>query len=146
LSDLEIPPWADALLRDSRVAHLASADANGRPLVVPICFVWDGAYLYSAVDAKPKVNRRLRRVRNIEQNPFVSLVVDHWHETWSRLRHVIVDGMATIIEDGGEWRGAIAALRAKYPQYQAMDVAVDFGAVIRIEPQAMRCWRGDVGG
>jgi hypothetical protein len=47
---------------------------------------------------------------------------------------LIVDGMATIVEDGDERRGAIAALRAKCPQYRAMDVAVDFGAVIRIQP------------
>lgn len=144
LTDLDLPPWAEELLRDSKVAHLATADANGRPLVVTICFVWDGVHLNSAIDAKPKTTRRLRRVRNIEENPRVSLIVDRWHETWSRLRHVIVDGIATIIEDGDAWRGAITALRAKYPQYQAMDVAVDFGAVIRIKPQAVRCWRGDV--
>ena len=145
MTDLNLPPWAEELLRDSRVAHLATADANGRPLVVTICFVWDGVNLYSAIDAKPKTTRRLRRVRNIEENSRISLIVDRWHETWSRLRHVIVDGKATIIEDGDEWRGAITALRAKYPQYQTMDVAVDFGAVIRIEPLAVRCWRGDAG-
>ncbi len=145
MTDLNLPPWAEELLRDSRVAHLATADANGRPLVVTICFVWEGVNLYSAIDAKPKTTRRLRRVRNIEENPRVSLIVDRWHETWNRLMHVIVDGKATIIEDGDEWRGAITALRAKYPQYQTMDVAVDFGAVIRIEPLAVRCWRGDAG-
>ena len=145
MTDLNLPTWAEELLRDSRVAHLATADVNGRPLVVTICFVWDGVNLYSAIDAKPKTTRRLRRVRNIEENPRVSLIVDRWHETWNRLMHVIVDGKATIIEDGDEWRGAITALRAKYPQYQTMDVAVDFGAVIRIEPQAVRCWRGDAG-
>ena len=143
MTDRDLPQWAEELLRDSRIAHLATADSGGRPLVVTICYVFDGERLYTAIDAKPKTTRRLRRVRNIEENPRVSLIVDRWDESWTRLRHVIVDGKATIVEGGDEWRRAIEALRGKYEQYRAMSIDRDFGAVIRIEPETVRCWRGD---
>src|SRR2546426_974484 len=73
---LEAPAWALALLRDARVGRLATADATGQPLVVPVCYVFDGTRCYSAVDAKPKRTRELRRLKNIAANPHVSLVVD----------------------------------------------------------------------
>jgi nitroimidazol reductase NimA-like FMN-containing flavoprotein (pyridoxamine 5'-phosphate oxidase superfamily) len=36
------------MLREARVGRLATADATGRPLVVPVCFTFDGAALNSA--------------------------------------------------------------------------------------------------
>ena len=91
------PAWALALLRDARVGRLATADAAGRPLVVPVCYAADSARIYSAVDAKPKATRNLRRLRNIADNPQVSLVVDVWDEDWSRLAWVIVEGRADVL-------------------------------------------------
>ena len=38
----------------ARVARLATADAAGRPHIVPVTFAVDGDVVYSAVDAKPK--------------------------------------------------------------------------------------------
>ena len=70
------PAWALAFLRDARVGRLATADASARPLVVPICYVFDGARCYSVVDAKPKRARDLRRLRNIAANPRAALVAD----------------------------------------------------------------------
>ncbi len=82
----DAPAWALALLRDARVGRLATADATGQPLVVPVCYALDadGRHLYSAIDAKPKRTRQLRRLRNIAANPRVSLVVDEYDEDWSR--------------------------------------------------------------
>src|SRR2546428_24239 len=91
---LDLPAWAAELLRESRVARLGTADRAGRPLVVPVCYAFDGRACFSAIDAKRKrvAGRDLRRVRNIEQNPHVSLVVDRYDEDWARLAWVIVDG------------------------------------------------------
>ena len=91
------PAWALALLRDARVGRLATADAAGRPLVVPVCYVFDGARCYSAVDAKPKRTRELRRLKNISANPHVSLVVDVWDEDWSKLCWLIVAPLKNMI-------------------------------------------------
>jgi PPOX class probable F420-dependent enzyme len=127
-------------LREARVGRLATADAAGRPLVVPVCFVLDGEAVYSAVDDKPKRTRELRRLRNVAENPQASLVVDEWHEDWSRLRWVIVEGRADVLRTGGEFDHAIEALREKYPQYRAMDLRTD-GAVLRLRTGRVLAWR-----
>jgi PPOX class probable F420-dependent enzyme len=135
------PAWALAFLREARVGRLATADAARRPLVVPVCFIFDGEALYWAVDDKPKRTRALRRVRNIAENPHVSLVVDHWDEDWSRLCWVIVEGLADVLTGGEDFARAIDALRTKYEQYRAMDLRSDGGAVVRVRPERILSWR-----
>jgi PPOX class probable F420-dependent enzyme len=135
------PAWALALLRDARVGRLATADAAGRPLVVPVCYAFDGVRCYSAVDAKPKRTRNLRRLRNIAENPHVSLVVDEWDEDWSRLRWVIVEGRTEVLTAGAEFTRAIDLLLAKYPQYRALPLERTEGAVIEIAPERILTWR-----
>ena len=136
------PEWALALLRDGRVARLATVDTKGRPLVVPVCYVFDGARCFTAVDGKPKATRDLRRLRNIADNPQVSLVVDLWDEDWSRLAWVIVEGRAEVLTGGDEFTRAIDLLVRKYPQYRAMGLDREQGAVIAVTPGRMLSWRG----
>jgi PPOX class probable F420-dependent enzyme len=100
---------------DARVARLATVDPDGRPHIVPICFALDGDTLYTAVDEKSKSTRRLRRLVNIEANPGVEVVVDHWDEDWSKLWWVRLGGEARIVEN--DERG-LDLLQAKYPQYR----------------------------
>ena len=138
---LDAPAWAIDFLREARVGRLATAGASGQPLVVPVCFVLEGGVVYSAVDAKPKRTRDLRRLRNIAENPLVSLVADEWDEDWTRLRWVIVEGRADVLADGEEFGGAIDRLREKYPQYRAMGLSRDAGAVIRITVSRVLAWR-----
>ena len=130
----------DRFLRSARSGHLATADAKGQPHVIPVCFVFDGKAIFSVLDAKPKTTslHKLRRVRNIMANPQVSLVVDHYEEDWSRLRYVLVLGVAGLLQEGDEWAQAIGKLRDKYPQYQAMDL--DESPVIKITPTRFIPW------
>jgi len=139
----DVPAWALELLREARVGRLATADARGRPLVVPVCFVHDDGVIYSAIDAKPKrdPSRALRRVRNITENPRVALVVDRYDEDWSQLRYAIVEGAATILSGGDEFTRAIDLLRDKYPQYHAMGLARDSGTLIRVVIERVVPWR-----
>jgi PPOX class probable F420-dependent enzyme len=137
---MDAPAWALAFLREARVGRLATADASARPLVVPVCFAFDTEALYSAVDDKPKRTRELRRLRNVAENPFVSLVVDEWSEDWSRLRWVIVEGRADVLRTGAEFSRALALLEEKYPQYRAMDLRTD-GAVLRLRGERILAWR-----
>jgi PPOX class probable F420-dependent enzyme len=139
--DRPTPAWALALLRDARVARLATVDTAGRPLVVPVCYAWDGARCYSAVDAKPKQTRNLRRLKNIADNPHVSLVVDVWDEDWSRLCWVIVEGRAEVLAGGPDFARAVDLLVAKYPQYTTLKLDRDAGAVIAITPERVLSWR-----
>ena len=134
------PAWALAFLREARVGRLATADAAGRPLVVPVCFAVDGEVLYSAVDDKPKRTRELRRLRNVAENPAVSLVIDEWSEDWSRLRWVIVEGRADVLRTGTDFSRAVELLEVKYPQYRVMDLRTD-GAVLRVHAERIVAWR-----
>ncbi len=135
-----LSPAQDRFLRSARTGHLATADAKGRPQVVPVCFVFDGQAIYSVLDAKPKTTplRQLRRVKNILANPRVSLVVDHYEENWDKLQYILVSGDAELLESDEKWAVAIAMLREKYPQYQAMDL--DQSPVIKITPVRYSPW------
>ena len=129
-----------ALIQSSRVAHLATADANGAPHLIPICFAFDGERFYSALDRKPKRTSptRLKRVRNILSNPNVALVIDHYEEEWRRLWYVLITGVAQLIHEGEEHRQAVVYLKEKYPQYRDMDI--DRTPVIRITASRITCW------
>ena len=130
------------LLNQTPAGHLATADAHGRPYVVPFCFVCEGGRIYSVLDAKPKSAdlRRLRRVRNILANPRVSMVIDHYDSDWSKLWFLLVQGRAELLEPGAEHVHALARLRAKYPQYRQMDL--DDNPIIKITPDQATGWRG----
>ena len=76
----------------ARVGRLATADAEARPHAVPVCFAFAGDRIVSPVDEKPKRvgPHRLRRCRDVDENPRVALVVDRYAEDWSRLGWVQV--------------------------------------------------------
>ena len=106
-----------------RVARMASVDTNGRPHVVPICFVLDGtSVIYSAIDLKPKSveTKNLRRVRNIANNPSVSILLDRYTEDWAQLGFVILHGAAKVLAQGTERNRAEDLLRKKYSQYEKL--------------------------
>jgi PPOX class probable F420-dependent enzyme len=127
-------------LGQQRVARLATVDEAGRPHVVPVCFALCGGALYVAIDEKPKRGdpQRLRRLRNIAVQPHVCLVADHYEEDWQRLRWVQVRGRAALVADAAEREAALAALRAKYPQYRAM--ALEARPLLRITPDRVVSW------
>ena len=132
-----------AFLHQARVGRLATASAAGEPHVVPVCFVFDGRHVYSAVDSKPKrvAAVRLRRLQNLRENPRASLVVDSYEEDWARLRYVLVMGKGEILETGADRERALDLLREKYPQYHAMH-DLGQGPVIRLTLERIVSWRG----
>jgi PPOX class probable F420-dependent enzyme len=107
-----------------RVARLATADANGVPHLVPICFAIIGDSLYITIDEKPKrTGVPLKRLRNISQNPEIAVTMDRWDEDWRRLAWVMLHGRAEILADGAEHDAAQERLRERYPQYRSMELA-----------------------
>ena len=103
---------------EARVGRLSTVTADGRPHVVPCCFVLEGDTVYSAVDAKPKSTLDLRRLRNVRSNAACSLLVDHYDEDWTTLWWVRVDASGRVIEGGAERSCALGLLAAKYEQYR----------------------------
>ena len=134
-----------AFVEAQRVARLATVDAEGRPHVVPICFALARDVLYSAIDEKPKREdyAQMRRLRNIAANPQVQVLLDVYDDgDWARLRYAQLRGVARVIKGDDEHVLAIARLRARYRQYEAMElerrpmIAVDVRRVV--EWQASR--------
>ena len=130
-----------ALVSAARVARLATASADGAPHVVPVCFAVVGGRIYIGLDSKPKsVNPlRLRRVRNIVENPRVAFLVDVYDDDdWGNLGYALIRGVATVDVPESERRAAIGALREKYPQYERM--LADGARVIRVTPAGVSAW------
>ena len=107
-----------------RVARFATADAAGRPHVVPICYALRDNTVYFTIDEKPKrqSGARLKRLANLRENPSAALVVDRYDEDWSRLGWVMMQGRAEVLEVGPEHDLAQASLRARYPQLATMRI------------------------
>ena len=105
----------------ARVARLATTGADRRPHLVPVVFALAGETLYTAVDdVKPKATQRLRRLRNIAENPAVALLADHYDDDWSALWWVRADGTARVAKPEDPEAGrARALLGERYPQYRA---------------------------
>ncbi len=135
---MELTTDVRAFIEARRVAHLGTTGADGQPHVVPVTFALLDDRIYSAVDEKPKRTTRLQRLRNLEANPRATLLFDVYDEDWTRLEWVMVRGTARAIDGGAEHAAAVAALRARYPQYAAM--ALEGRPVIRIEPVRVTRW------
>jgi PPOX class probable F420-dependent enzyme len=120
LSDME-----RLFLNDRKVAHLATADHDAAPHVVPVCFAMSADTLYITIDAKPKrsLSTPLKRMKNIAQNPAVAVVVDRYDEDWAQLGWVMLRGRAEILIDGREHDEAQALLRSRYTQLKRMQIA-----------------------
>ena len=133
---------ASRLVRYARIAHLATCDAHGRPHVVPICFVFDGKNFYSPIDEKPKriAATKLKRLRNIAENPHVALVIDHYDEDWRKLAYALVSGEAKVLRRGKTHQSAAKLLRRKYRQYRSM--SIEDRPMISIMPERVVVWAG----
>lgn len=137
-------PAESTFLAHARTATLATIAPDGRPRLVPVCFVLVGTTVYTPLDEKPKAvsdPRSLARVRDIERRPDVTLLVDRWAEDWTRLAWLRCQGRAELIEADAapaEHRAAVAALRAKYPQYDTHDL--ESRPLIRITIDGVVSW------
>src|SRR5262249_24867358 len=131
-----IPAAVAGFISEGRVGRLGTADPSGQPVVVPICYAFDGESLFSAVDAKPKTRRPegLKRIRNIRDNAKVSVVIDRYDEDWTKLRYVIIQGQAQLLTDGPDFARGVDLLLGKYPQYRAMGLDRSAGLMIRVKP------------
>ena len=128
------------IIHRARVARLANADSKAKPHIVPVVFAFDGEKYYIPIDEKTKTTKpgELRRIRNIDANPAVALLIDEYNEDWKKLLFIMVQGKAAILgkkkgndEDGGGegehgddklLKKAHKLLYTKYPQYQHIDI------------------------
>jgi PPOX class probable F420-dependent enzyme len=135
-----LSPEETSFLVRQRVARLATADRAGKPHAIPVCFAYDGRLIHIALDEKPKnvPATRLKRVRNILENPNVALVADRYSEDWDLLAYVMVRGRAELVQpESEEHAAAVRLLRGKYHQYEKMKLEAP---VISIRPGRAASW------
>ena len=129
----ELPAAPAAIVTGARRAVLATIDPQGRPHVLPVGFAIVGGRILSAVDQKPKKDRRLARLAHIEMNPTATVTFDRWDEDWAKLGWVMVRGRATIEPPG---LGS-DELKARYRQYRDDPPA---GEVLAVTPDDILWW------
>jgi PPOX class probable F420-dependent enzyme len=142
---MRIPDEAIERLLDTwPVARLATLAPGNRPHQVPIVFARAAGELWSPIDAKPKAQGELARVRNLRAQPAASLLLDGYAEDWSRLWWLRIDVSARVVEPASasepEIAAAVAALRAKYPQYEDVAVLRDPPVLLALLPVARASW------
>ncbi len=135
-------PQAREAFAASRVARLATADAEGRPHLVPVVFAVLDDTVVLAVDHKPKRHQRLKRLANIAANPAVCLLADGYDEDWDRLWWARADGTARVLPPAAQSAlsaGYVAALTAKYrTQYAGRP---PHGPVVEVTVRRWSGWR-----
>jgi PPOX class probable F420-dependent enzyme len=145
LGAVELPPaLVERLLDQWPVARLGTQGSEG-PHQVPVVFARKGAILWSPVDGKPKRGAELARVRHVLVEPRVSVLLDHYEEDWRCLWWLRIAGDARVVrpamsDAASETVAAVAALRAKYPQYLSVPVLREPPTLLRIETLRVRSW------
>ncbi|MGH8913740.1 MAG: TIGR03668 family PPOX class F420-dependent oxidoreductase [Acidimicrobiia bacterium] len=132
---------AEALdrLTSARVGRFASVTGDGRPHLVAVTFAVVDDSVVHMIDDKPKTTSRLQRLKNVEQRPRASLLVDHYEDDWSALWWIRVDGRTSVETEGEAWERARVALGEKYPRYRISPPA---GPAIFLALDRITHWEG----
>ena len=143
------PAAIEELLAVRPVGRLAMVAAtSGGPWVTPVVFAPSGSSIWTPIDGKPKSGNPLARIANATVDPRAALLLDEYSEDWSRLWWVRIDGTVRVHRVGHEPRGAaagaIAALRAKYPQYRSVPLFSGPPTLLEMTIDRVRGWRWNV--
>jgi len=117
-----------------RVCRVATSGAAGMPHVVPVCHALGGGKLYIG-------SGKGRKVKNLAENPQVTVVVDVYSDAWSLLRGVMIQGRARVVSRGPGFRRGRDLLYRKYPQY-AREAALSpsDSVIVEITPTRVFTW------
>jgi PPOX class probable F420-dependent enzyme len=128
----------------ARVARLATLGPEGAPHLVPIVFAVDGDTVWSAVDAKPKRTTALARLANVQRDPRVALLADHYDDAdWDALWWARAEGRGRVLEPGDpQARRAVALLAARYAQHRAVPPS---GPVLAVDVERWSGWSAGAG-
>ena len=123
-------------LATKEVAVLATLQADGAPLAMPMWFLHGPASLtmISVADTQ--------KVRNLRRDPRVSVVAEAVSGS-GEIRGVIVQGRAEFLPDGAERRALIDRFHAKYRRLEKLWAGKAMPAnrvMFRIVPSRVRSW------
>lgn len=123
------------LLREERVARLATFSKNGKIHLVPVCYVYDGKNIFIGTSLDSQ------KVKNLRRNSSASLIIDRYFEDWSKLKGVMIQASAEVIERGEEFEKAKKLLYEKYPQYEEqVPIKEGESAIIKLTLNKVVSW------
>jgi PPOX class probable F420-dependent enzyme len=135
------------IIDKATVARLATVDSECMPHLIPVVFVFDNDCYFIPIDEKTKRSKpeNLKRVKNIQQNPNVALLIDEYNEDWTKLYFIMIQGKASIVGGKESDQNELALLEkahkllsGKYVQYQKIGIGE---YVIMIVPQKVITWK-----
>jgi nitroimidazol reductase NimA-like FMN-containing flavoprotein (pyridoxamine 5'-phosphate oxidase superfamily) len=123
------------MIQWERVCRVATAGKSGMPHLVPVCHVLHNGKIYFASGDTG------RKMKNLAENPRVTVTVDSYSDVWPALRGVMVQGTAKLIEGGPRFRRIRALLYKKYPQYpREAALSVSDSVVVEVTPVRVFSW------
>jgi len=128
------------LIKGAKVARLATVDQKLHLYVVPVVFVFHENSFFIPLDEKTKTvnSRNLKRVKNIEKNPNVTLLIDKYQNDWKKLFFLMIHGKAKMIDGDSKLMEKVHKLLiSKYPQYKKIGMG---NSCIRINPTKVTFW------
>jgi len=140
---MAITPVIEEFIERARVARLATVDSTFRPHLVPVVFVFDGNNFFIPIDQKRKTVKPqgLKRIKNLQDNPNVALLIDTYSEDWTKLAFVMIQGKASVITSRTQLnidvKEAYKKLTTKYRQYQKIGMSE---MCIIIKPEKITSW------
>ena len=140
---MAITPGIEEFIERARVARLATVDRTFRPHLVPVVFVFDGNHFFIPIDQKRKTVKPqgLKRIKNLQDNPNVALLIDTYSEDWTKLAFVMIQGKASVITSRTQLnidvKEAYKKLTTKYKQYQKIGMSE---MCIIIKPEKITSW------
>jgi nitroimidazol reductase NimA-like FMN-containing flavoprotein (pyridoxamine 5'-phosphate oxidase superfamily) len=121
-----------------RICRVATSGARGVPHLVPVCHVVAGGKIYFASGDKG------RKVKNLRENPLVTVTVDVYSDHWGTLKGVMVQGRARLIERGPRFRRVRDLLYRKYPQYpREAAISPSDSVAVEVTPTRVFAWGFD---
>ncbi|HLA18468.1 MAG TPA: pyridoxamine 5'-phosphate oxidase family protein, partial [Dehalococcoidia bacterium] len=122
-----LPEAVREFVAAARVCRIASVRPDGTPHVIPVCPVFVGdATLYVDL-ASHGVSAAAFR-----SNPSITVLIDEYHDDWSKLQAVILRCRAEELA-GEEMERAWAMIREKFPQYVTVDWQPRLTLALRID-------------
>lgn len=144
--------YIKSIIDKARIARLATVDSKSKPRLVPVVFAFDGEHYYIPIDKKTKQEpsrpEKLKRVKNIQKNPNIALLIDEYNEDWTKLYFVMIQGRALLISNKkGEQQNELLLLEKahkllseKYHHYQKIGIGE---YVIMIYPYKIMSWKNE---
>ena len=136
--DLNQPKHAhvDARLRDEPIAWLSTVRPDGRPHLVPVWFLWDGAtvFIYSQPAAQ--------KLRNLAANAAAIVALEAADEGEDI---AIIEGTASVVDAAGD-PSIVPTYAAKYARGIAglgltiETMLADYSKLIRVTPRRLIAW------